>query len=126
MKRNWRAVVWAVVLSMVWVLAGSAQTVRSIPQRGERITVEGELTYVQAKGPAIWELKTAEGSEYRIQVPFGMLEELSRAGFEPQVGQKIRVAGDVVCVMAERPVIAGSEITFNGKTYRMLPGPPTS
>jgi hypothetical protein len=123
MNRNWKAALWAVILTMVWVLAGSAQAVHSFPKRGDRVTVEGELTYVQTKGPAILEMKTAEGNEYRIQVPFGMFAELQRAGFDAKVGDKIRVEGEVVCVMAETPVIAGSEITLRGKTYRMPRGP---
>jgi hypothetical protein len=123
MNKNWKAALWAVILCVVWVLAGSAQAVRSLPQRGDRVTVEGKLTYVQAKGPAIWEMKTAEGNEYRIQIPLGMFAELQRAGFDAKVGEKIRVEGEVVCVMAETPVIAGSEITSHGKTYRMAPGP---
>jgi hypothetical protein len=52
-----------------------------------------------------------------------MFAELQRAGFDAKVGDKIRVGGEVVCVMAETPVIAGSEITFRGKTYRMPRGP---
>lgn len=123
MNRNWKAALWAVILTMVWVLAGSAQAVRSLPKRGDRVTVEGELTYVQAKGSAIMEMKTAEGNQYRIQVPFGMFAELQRAGFDAKVGDKIRVEGEVVCVMAETPVIAGSEITSHGTTYRMPRAP---
>lgn len=121
MFRNWKAALWAVILSLVWTLAGSAQAVPSHPQRGEQATVEGELTYIQTKGQAIFEIKTAEGATYRIQVPFGMSSELSRAGFDPQVGEKIRVTGEVLCVLAETPVVAAREITFNGKTYRMPP-----
>ena len=123
MNRNWRTTFWAVVLSLVWVLAGSAQAVRPLPQRGDRVTVEGELTYVQTKGPAILEMKTAEGKAYRIQVPFGMFAELQRAGFDAKVGEKIRVEGEVVCVMRETPVIAGREITSHGKTYRIPQDP---
>ena len=123
MNRNWKAAFWAVILCLVWVLAGSAQAVHSLPQRGDQVTVAGELTYVQAKGPAILGMKTAEGNEYRIQVPFGMFAELQRAGFDAKVGERIRVDGEVVCVMAQTPVIAGSEITFHGKTYRMPRGP---
>ena len=126
MNRNWKPALWAVILTLVWVLAGSAQAVRPLPKRGDRVTVEGELTYVQDKGPAILELKTAEGKEYRIQIPFGMFAELQRAGFDAKVGDKIRVEGQVVCVMAETPVIAGSEITFHGKTFRMAQGPTSS
>jgi RecJ-like exonuclease len=105
------------------MLAASAQADSSLPKRGERVTVEGQLTYVQTKGPAILELRTAAGIEYRIQVPFGMIAELKRAGFDPKVGETIRVAGEVVCVLAETPVITGAEITFHGMTYRMAPGP---
>jgi hypothetical protein len=123
MNRKWKTAIWAVTLSVVWVLAGSAQAVHSLPQRGDQVTVEGALTYVQTKGPAIMELRTAHGNEYRIQVPFGMIAELQRAGFDPKVGEKMRVAGEVVCVMAETPVIAASEIRFNGKTYRLAPEP---
>jgi hypothetical protein len=119
MNRNWRIAFWAVILCVVWALAGSAQAVPSFPKRGDRITVAGELTYIQDKGPAIWGLKTAEGNEYRIQVPLGMFAELQRAGFDAKVGEKISVEGEVVCVMAETPVIASSEITFHGITYRM-------
>ena len=126
MNRNWKAAFWAVILCVVWALAGSAQAVRSLPQRGDRVTVEGELTYVQANGPPILEMKTAEGNKYRIQVPFGMFAELQRAGFDAKVGEKIRVEGTVVCVMAETPVIAGSEITSHGKTYRMPRGSASS
>ena len=123
MNRNWKAAIGAVILSMVWALAGSAQAVHSLPKRGDQVTIAGELTYIQAKGPAILEMKTAEGNEYRIQVPFGMFAELQRAGFDAKVGEKIGLKGEVVCVMAETPVIAGSEITFQGKTYRMPRGP---
>jgi hypothetical protein len=123
MNRKWKTAIWAVTLSVVWVLAGSAQAVFSLPQRGDQVTVEGELTYVQAKGSAILELKTEAGREYRVQIPFGMITELRQKGFDPKVGEKIRVAGEVVCVMAETPVIAASEIRFNGKTYRMAPEP---
>jgi outer membrane protein assembly factor BamA len=123
MNRNWKAAIWAVVLSVVWMLAGSAQAVHSLPKRGDRVTVEGALTYVQTKGSAILELQTEEGQEYRIQIPFGMIAELRQKGFDPKVGEKMRVAGDVVCVLAEKPVIAPSEITINGKTHRMAPGP---
>jgi hypothetical protein len=123
MNRKWKTAIWAVTLSVVWVLAGSAQAVRSLPERGDQVTVAGELTYVQTKGPAIMELRTAQGNEYRIQVPFGMIAELQGAGFDPKVGEKMRVAGEVVCVMAETPVITASEIRFHGKTYRMAPEP---
>lgn len=119
--RNWKASLWAVIFCLVWTLAGSAQATQPLPQRGERLTVEGELTHIQTKGQAIFEIQTAEGNAYRIQVPFGMSSELSRAGFDPQVGQKIRVTGEVLCVLAETPVVAASEITFHGKTYRMPP-----
>lgn len=121
MNRNWKAALAGVVLCMVWALAASAQS--ALPQRGDRVTVEGELTFVQAKGPAILEMKTAEGIHYRIQVPFGMFAELQRAGFDAKVGEKIRVEGEVVCVMVETPVIAAGEITSRGRTYRMPRGP---
>jgi hypothetical protein len=123
MNRNWKAALWVVILSVVWMLAASAQADSSLPKRGERVTVEGQLTYFQTKGPAILELRTAAGIEYRIQVPFGMIAELKRVGFDPKVGETIRVAGEVVCVLAETPVITGAEITFHGTTYRMAPGP---
>jgi uncharacterized protein YfaS (alpha-2-macroglobulin family) len=123
MNRIRRAALGAVILGLVWTLAVSAQSDSSLPKRGERVTVEGELTYVQTKGPAIFELRTAEGGEYRVQVPFGMIAELNRAGFDPKVGEKMRVTGEVVCILRETPVIAGSELTFHGKTYRLAPGP---
>ena len=126
MNRNWKAIVWAVALSMVWVLASPAQEARPLPKRGDRVTVEGKITYIQANGPPIWEMKTAEGNLYRIQVPFGTFAELQRAGFNAKVGEKILVVGDVVCVMSETPVIAGREITSRGKTYRMPRGPISS
>ena len=126
MNRNWRAALWAGVLCVVWVLAGAAQAVPSLPQRGDQITVQGKLTYIQSKGPAIFEMQTAEGAAYRVQIPFGMFAELQRAGFAPKVGEKIRVVGDVVCVMAETPVIAAGEITSHGKTYRMPKIQPSS
>lgn len=121
MNRNWKAALWAVILGLVWTLAGSAQTTHPLPQRGEEVTVEGELTYIQTKGQAIYEIKTPEGNPYRIQIPFGMKSELSRAGFDPQVGKKIRVTGKVICVLSETTVVAAREITFHGKTYRMPP-----
>jgi hypothetical protein len=110
----------------VWALAGSAQALYSPPQRGERVTVEGILTYLQAKGPAIFEMKTAEGKAYRVQFPLGMFAELQRAGFDPKVGEKIRVEGEVLCVLGDTPVIAGSEFTSHGKTYRIPQGPSPS
>jgi hypothetical protein len=120
MNRNWKAAFWVIILSVVWVMAGSAQ---SPHQRGDRVMVDGELTYIQAKGPAILEMKSAEGNEYRIQVPLGMFAELTRAGFDAKVGEKIRVEGEVVCVMGETTVVAAGEITSHGKTYRIPRGP---
>lgn len=121
MNRNWKAALWAVILSLVWTLAGSAETTPPFPQRGEEVTVEGELTYIQTKGQDIYEIKTVEGIAYRIQIPFGMRSELAKAGFSPRLGEKIRVTGEVICVLAETPVVAAREITFHGKTYRMPP-----
>jgi hypothetical protein len=103
------------------MLAVAVQAEGPLPQRGDQVTVEGELTYVQTKGSAILELKTKEGRVYRIQIPFGMIIELRQKGFDPKVGEKIRAAGEVVCVLAEKAVIAPSEITINGKTHRMAP-----
>ena len=123
MKTNRKAAMWPVILGVVWVLASWAQDVNSLPKRGEYLKIEGELTYIQNKGPAILELKTAEGRAYRIQLPLGVMAELRRGGFNPKVGEKIGATGEVVCVLGETPVIAGSEITSNGKTYRMTRGP---
>ena len=123
MKTNRKAAMWPVILSVVWVLAGWAQDVTSLPKRGDHLTIEGELTYIQTKGPAILELKTAEGKEYRVQLPLGMIAELRREGFDPKVGEPIGAIGEVVCVLAGTPVIASSEITSQGKTYRMVRGP---
>lgn len=123
MYRNWKAALWAVTLCAVWMMTVSAQAELPLPKRGDQVTVAGELTYVQTKGSAILELKTKEGRAYRIQIPFGMITELREEGFDPKVGEKIRVAGEVVCVLAEKPVIAPSEITINGKTHHMAPEP---
>jgi len=123
MKTNRKAALWLVIWSVVWVLAGWAQDVTSLPKRGDHLTIEGELTYIQTKGPAILELKTAEGKEYRVQLPLGMIAELRREGFDPKVGEQIGAIGEVVCVLAGTPVIASSEITSKGKTYRMVRGP---
>jgi hypothetical protein len=113
---------WTVILSVVWMLAGWGQGVNPLPKRGDHLRVEGELTYLQTIGPAIMELKAAEGREYRIQLPLGVMAELRREGFNPKVGEKIGATGEVVCVLGETPVIAGSEITSQGKTYRMARG----
>lgn len=121
MNRNWKAALWAVILSLAWTLAGSAQATHPLPQRGEEVTVEGELTHIQTKGQAIYEIKTPQGTPYRIQIPFGMSSELARAGFAPKPGEKIRVTGEVICVLSETPVVAAREINFHGKTYRMPP-----
>ena len=123
METNWKTATWLVVFCVVWVLAGRAQDVNSQPMRGDLITIEGELTYVQTKGPAILELKTAEGKEYRVQLPLGMIAELRSEGFDLKIGKKIGSIGEVVCVLAGKPVITGSKIMSNGKTYRIAPGP---
>jgi len=123
MKANRKVAMWTVILSVIWMLAGWGQGVNPPPKRGDQLTVEGELTYMQTIGPAILELKTAEGREYRIQLPLGVMAELRREGFNPKVGEKIGATGEVVCVLGETPVIAGSEITSQGKTYRMARGP---
>jgi hypothetical protein len=106
MKWNTITVIGAVIFSVAWMLAASAPPDRPLPKRGDRVTVEGEITYVQTKGPAIWGLKTADGNAYRIQIPFGMIAELKRAGFDPKAGDTIRAAGEIVCVLAETPVVA--------------------
>lgn len=123
MKTNRKAAIWALVLSGVWVLASWAQDANSPPKRGDHIRIEGELTYVQTKGPPILELKTAEDKEYRVQLPLGMIAELRREGFDPKVGEEIGTIGEVVCVLAGKPVIASGEIMSQGKTYRMARGP---
>lgn len=123
MKTNRKPPMWPVIVSVIWVLSGWAQNVNSLPKPGDHIAIEGELTYIQSKGPAIFELKTAEGKQYRLQLPFGMIAELKREGFDPKVGEKIGAIGEVVCVLAGKPVIASSEITSKGKTYRMARGP---
>ena len=123
MNTNRKEAMWPVIGSVVWVLAGWTQDVSSLPKRGDHLTVEGELTYIQTKGPALLELKTAEGRKYRVQLPLGMIAELRREGFDPKVGEKIGALGEVVCVLAGTPVIASSEITSQGKTYRMVRGP---
>jgi hypothetical protein len=107
MKRNWKgAMIWPVLLSTVWAIVGSAQQVTSLPKQGDQLEVEGEVIYIQTKGPAILQLKTADGKEYRVQLPLGMITELRRMGFHPAVGEKMGVAGEVVCVLAGEPVIA--------------------
>lgn len=123
MKTNRRAVMWAVILSCVWVLASWPQDTNSLPKRGEQIKIEGELTYIQSNGPAILEMKTAEGKEYRVQLPLGVIPEWRHEGFDPKVGEKVGVAGEVVCVLAGKPVISSSEIRLEGKTYGMIHGP---
>jgi hypothetical protein len=123
MKANRKVAMWMVILSVVWMLAGWGQDVNPLPKRGAQLRVEGELTYMQTIGPAILELKTAEGRAYRIQLPLGVMAELRREGFNPKVAEKIEAIGEVVCVLGETPVIAGSEITSQGKTYRMTRGP---
>jgi hypothetical protein len=123
MKANRKVALWMVILSVVWMLAGWGQNVNPLPKRGDQLTVEGELTYLQTIGPAILELKTAEGRAYRIQLPLGIMAELRREGFNPKVGEKVGANGEVVCVLAETPVIAAGEIRFNGKTYRLAPQP---
>lgn len=123
MKANRKVAMWTVIFSIVWMLAGWGQDVNPPPKRGEHLTVEGALTYLQTIGPAILELKTAEGRAYRIQLPLGVMAELRHGGFNPKVGEKVGANGEVVCVLGETSVIAGSEITSQGKTYRMTRGP---
>ena len=108
MKRNRKVAMWTVLLSIVWIAAGWGQAVSLLPKWGDYLTVEGELTYIQTKGPAILELKAPEGRKYRIQLPLGAMAELTRVGFNPAVGEKIKATGEVVCVLGETVVIAGS------------------
>jgi hypothetical protein len=123
MKRNCKAAMWTVLLSIVWIAAGWGQEVSLLPEWGEYLTVEGELTYIQTKGPAILELKAAGGRKYRIQLPLGAMAALRHEGFNPTAGERIGATGEVVCVLGETVVIAGREVTSNGKTYRMPRGP---
>ena len=123
MKANRTVAMWTVIVSIAWMWVGWGQDVNPLPKRGDRVAVEGELTYLQTRGPAILELKTAEGREYRIQMPLGVVAELRREGFNATVGEKIGAIGEVICVLGEKLVVAGSEIASQGKTYRMARGP---
>jgi hypothetical protein len=111
MERNRKALIGAVLCGLFGAAVSLAQDPSLVPKRGNQIRVEGEIVYLQTTGPALLELKTVEGRKYRVQLPLGSLAEAGRTRLNLKVGERIAVAGEVVCVLGETTVIAGSGIT---------------